>query len=158
MRKNLCAVFLFFIFGACWWDSSCWHQSLPARRVGESDFSRVWSLFYAIRGPKWGSERTFTNVAICIIKLLNFEYPQERCNVERPLRVYYIHSATRQWAAVMLCNNTWRGQASLLILGCGQRRPDCRDRRGGENSHVFFVPIYTYCSRRMGESGGSLKT
>lgn len=74
MRKNLCAVFLFFIFVACWWDSSCWHQTLPAQGVGGSDF-RGSGASVMPSLARQGSERTFTNVTICTIKLRTFETP-----------------------------------------------------------------------------------
>ena len=39
-------------------------------------------------------------------------------------------------------NTTRRGLACVAYPYLGaMRRPDCKDRRGGTNSHVFFISI-----------------
>ena len=90
--------------------------------------------------------KTFSDVTICKFKLRKLE-TSYRCNAtEASAWVYYMPTAhfhiLSMWPhePVEWYNITWRGLACVAYLYEGaMRRPELRDKRGGTNSHVFFV-------------------
>ena len=93
-------------------------------------------------------ERTFLNVTICAVKLCKLE-TKYRCNAtKRPCGciIYQRYCAVLIYGMVFRIYITWRGLACVAYPYLGaMQRPDCRDRRGRINSHVFFYFLnFTY--------------
>ena len=90
--------------------------------------------------------KTFSDVTICVLQTSQ-TWTSYRCNAtEASAWVYYMPTAhfhiLSMWPhePVEWYNITWRGLACVAYLYEGaMRRPDLRDKRGGTNSHVFFV-------------------
>ena len=92
-------------------------------------------------------KRTFSERYLSVqVKLRNFESKysgnatkrSRGCIISRLFRCY--HYILMVSVCAELYNVTRRGLACVAYPYLGaMRRPDCRERRGGINSHVFFI-------------------
>jgi hypothetical protein len=124
-----------------------WSGTQPARRVGwvqhkygNRATSRVARLIKA-----------FSNVTVCTVKLRKFAQVtavmQRRASAlmclytwTRPYNIFFVVGV-----CAMMYITHGVGWLALLILDLGaMRRPDCRDKRGGNTPTLFLFPQNTY--------------
>ena len=86
----------------------------------------------------------FLNVIICVVKLRNFDSVHRGNATDRSRRCIISNESLllNKLGVILSClNDTTRRGLACVAYPCtgAMRRPDYGDRRGGINSHVFFV-------------------